>query len=159
MKRQLEGCLRSEGLTGSRPRKAAMRKCSIIGCLLLLLLSNCSTATDLGGDTYRRICTLPGRHAHGGRLWLPRCGSGRGRNGQSYSTITPVRGKWASDIKCSTHSCSYRVLSVTATPPIQTFRGFCLIIFYYHCRCCPASSWLNEIYQRIALVLRLDAST
>ena len=30
---------------------------SIIGCLLLLLLSNCSTATDWGGDTYRRICT------------------------------------------------------------------------------------------------------
>lgn len=77
--------MRSDGLSGSRPRKAAMRKCSIIGCLLLLLLSNCSTATDLGGDTYRRICTLPDRHAHGGRLWLPRCGSGRGRNGQSYS--------------------------------------------------------------------------
>ena len=77
--------MRSDGLSGSRPRKAAMRKCSIIGCLLLLLLSNCSTATDLGGDTYRRICNHPGRHAHGGRLWLPRCGSGRGRNGQSYS--------------------------------------------------------------------------
>ena len=30
MKRPLEGCLRSEGLTGPRPRKAAMRKCSII---------------------------------------------------------------------------------------------------------------------------------
>ena len=84
-KRPLEGCLRSDGLSGSRPRKAAMRKCSIIGCLLLLLLSNCSTATDLGGDTYRRICNHPGRHAHGGRLWLPQCDNGRGRNGQSYS--------------------------------------------------------------------------
>ena len=91
---------------------------------MLLLLSNCSTATDWGGDTCRRICTLPGRHAHGGRLWLPRCGSGRGRNGQSYSTITPVRGKWASDIKCSTHSCSYRVLSVTATPPHTDIQRF-----------------------------------
>ena len=40
----------------------------IIGCLLLLLLSNCTTATDWDGDTYRRIYTLPGRHAHGGRL-------------------------------------------------------------------------------------------
>jgi len=36
-----------------------MRKCSIIGCLLLLLLSNCSTATDWGGDTCRRIYTPP----------------------------------------------------------------------------------------------------
>ena len=42
-KRPLEGCLRSDGLSGSRPRKAAMRKRSIGGCLLLLLLSNCST--------------------------------------------------------------------------------------------------------------------
>ena len=40
-----------------------------------------------------------------------------------------------SDIKCFTHSCSYPVLSVTATPPIQTFRGFCLIIHYHYCRC------------------------
>ena len=56
-KRPLEGCLRSDGLSGSRPRKAAMRKRSIGGCLLLLLLSNCSTATGWGGDTYRRIYT------------------------------------------------------------------------------------------------------
>ena len=78
-KRPLEGCLRSDGLSGSRPRKAAMRKRSIGGCLLLLLLSNCSTATGWGGDTYRRIYT-PHRRGCDGRLWLPRCGSGRVRN-------------------------------------------------------------------------------
>ena len=52
----------------------------------------------------------------------------------AYSIITPVRGKWASDIKCSTHNCSYRVLSVTATPPIQTFKGRWLIIFNHYRR-------------------------
>ena len=33
-----------------------------------------------------------------------------------YSIITAVLGKWASDIKCSMQSCSYRVFNVTATP-------------------------------------------
>lgn len=72
---------------------------SIIGCLLLLLLSNCTTATDWGGDTYRRIYTLPGRHAHGGRLLLPLCGSGRGRKGQSYSIniLGHIVASWALD--------------------------------------------------------------
>ena len=42
---------------------------------------------------------------------------------------TPVLGKWAKDIKCSTHKRSYRVFNVTATPPIQTFKGCCLTIY------------------------------
>ena len=42
---------------------------------------------------------------------------------------TPVLGKWAKDIKCSTHKRSYRVFSVTDTPPIQTFKGCCLTIY------------------------------
>lgn len=37
-------------------------------------------------------------------------------------------------MKCSTHNRSYRVLSVTATPPIQTFKGRWLIIFNHYRR-------------------------
>lgn len=80
-KRPLEGCLRSDGLSGSRPRKAAMQKRSIIGCLLLLLLSNYSTAMGWDGDTYCRIYTLPYRHAICETAWLLLCDNAQVRHG------------------------------------------------------------------------------
>lgn len=70
-------CLRSLGLSGSRPRKAAICILCITGCLWLLYLSCCSTAAGSCGAACRRTCIRHGRHASDGIAWLPPCGNGR----------------------------------------------------------------------------------
>ena len=48
-------------------------------------------------------------------------------------------------MKCSTHSCSYRVFIVTVTPPIQVFIGSLLIIDIHYYRCLPPPRPIAEV--------------